>query len=332
MKQYLLYLLCLTIFPQCAMDSDDTSKLKKKRMQEMQQAIKENSVENFLSCISTQTGKNRLKAFRTAVVQNSHAITHHIPAELKDQLLVLSARHGSRTVAGFLSRLDTYQYSPITDYAFFEALKTQHLKIAKILLDKGANINQRIHHRVCDQITFLHYFILEDFRDSFTIIKWLLGQGADPDLVSSESDVPLIDAEEDLPIIELLCDHGADPNKPDDIGDTALTNFCGELFLDKEKIKIMIQLLEAGTDINRQDSQGKTALHAATQNNNCRAALVLLHYKASKEIIDNDKKSPCYYIRTNEMHVLFSSPTLAPLPLAAKEAKLEMQKKKIKLL
>lgn len=332
MKQYLLYLLCLAIFPQCAMDSDYTSKLKKQRMQELQQAIKENSVENFLSCISTHTGKNRLKAFRTAVVQNSYAITHHIPAELKDQLLVLSARHGSRTVAEFLTSLDTYQYSLITDYAFFEALQTQHLKIAKILLDKGASINQRIHHRVCGQITLLHYFILEDFRGSFTIIKWLLEQGADPDLVSSESDIPLLDAEDDLPIVELLCDHGADPNKPDAVGDTALKNFCGGLFLDNEEIKIMIQLLAAGTDINTQNSQGKTALHRAAQTNNIRAALILLHYGASKEIIDNDKKFPSCYIHTNEMCALFSSCTLAPLPKAVQFAQLAIQKKKIKIL
>lgn len=332
MKLYFIYLMCLGIFTLFAMDSDHASKLKKELPKELQQAIEEDSLENFLSYISTNTGKNRLKAFRTAVIQKAHAITHNIPTDLKDQLLVLAARHGSQTVARFLTRLNTYQYSPITDYAFFEALKTQHLKIAKLLLDKGANINHRVKDGVCDQVTLLHHFILDDFNDNnFAIIKWLLDQGADPDLVSSESDVPLQDAEDELPIVELLCDHGADPNKRDDVGDITLINFCG-IFLHNEEIQIMIQLLKAGTDINAKNSQGRTFLHKATQANNITAALILLHHGASKEIIDKNEKFPGDYIHTHEMRILFNSPTLPPLPKAVQNAQLAIQKKKIKLL
>ncbi|CAN5149750.1 hypothetical protein BH09DEP1_BH09DEP1_4310 [soil metagenome] len=356
---YGYFLIALSIFcKQYSMNSANAEALQMMQSKELQRAINEDSVKKFLNCISACDEKTRLKAFRAAVIQKADAITHNIPSHLKDQLLVCAAaKHKSRTVTEFLTQLPTYQYSAITDDAFFEALNAKHFKIAKVLLDRGANMN-RLTHDIFEEDpsdsdnderkTLLHHAVYDGDEDRIPLIKWLLEQGADPDTPSLAGDSPLHDiAWDEDAASELLCDHGADPNARDSKGNTALMSYItsGSTWDHKES-KCLVQIIEAGANINARNNYGETALHLAAWEGNSCTASILLHYGADKEICDNDNHTPYQhtflvrfnltrYLLSNPANVairaLLSNPILPPLPQIAVKTQKAIKKKKSKI-
>lgn len=327
----------------------------------LQAAIQEDSPEKFHNLLSYVGIEGaQLRAFECAVKLKARKIISTISQTLKEKFLILAARHRSLLVTEFLTQPTIYQYSPATETAFYEALKKKHFATAKLLIDKGININRLTHDifdeyssvdNVSEQKTLLHHLIY-DGEENIPFIKWLLEQGADPDKPSLEGNHPLHDTVwDEFAIVELLCDYGADPNARNARGNTTLMEFirCGKSW-GHEESRGIIQLIAAGANVNAQNSTGATALHLAVIEGNPCAALILLHFGASQEIRDKNQHIPCEVLLDNEFiqrnliqylqappieyhefKALFSNPILPKLHKKAVETQEAIKKKKVKL-
>lgn len=328
----------------------------------LQRVIKEDSLSHFRDLLSTiATEKAQLYTFESAVKQNAQAITHTISQYLKDRFLILAARHGSQYVAEFLTQPHIYQYSSVTETAFYDALKKKHFKIAELFLNRGTDINQLTYDVFDEELsdlckeetkkkTLLHHLVYRGDEEDIPTMRWLLAHGADPDKPSTDGDHPLHDIVwDEFGTVELLCDHGADPNARNSKGNTSLmTCITSGGTWNHQESKAVIEIITAGADLDAQNSEGDTALHLAVQEDNPCTALILLHYGASKEICDNKQRTPYAFLQerlkcrstaikhnwtnVDELKALLSNPVLPPLPQIAMAAQEAIRKKKVKLL
>ena len=170
--------------------------------------------------------------------------------------------------------------------AFYEALKKVDFKAAKLLLDSGININHLTYDVFEEDLlesdqderkTLLHHAVFATDKENVPLIKWLLEQGADPDIPSLEGDHPLHDIVwDEIAALELLCDYGADPNARDSNGNTPLmTCITSGHTWNHEEARAIIPIIATGSDINAKNSEGNTALHLAVRKGNSCTALIL---------------------------------------------------------
>lgn len=118
------------------------------------------------------------------------------------------------------------------------------------------------------------------------MISLLIKKGADPNEICSYLNMTSLmwAGSSDAPLAaQALIDNGADINKKDHLGETALHHAID--WRDKEVIKV---LLDNGIDINAQDNSGMTPLQKAIMRNNIAAIKTLLKYKADIEIKDDN--------------------------------------------
>lgn len=113
---------------------------------------------------------------------------------------------------------------------------------------------------VCDEFgRSLLALAIEDH--SVSAVQYLLENGATPNIVDSDGWSPLYNAYDDSTITALLLEHGADVNQRNRFGRTALMgSICRVLWSEKIETVVM-QLLQAGADVNCIDDEGKSLLH-----------------------------------------------------------------------
>jgi ankyrin repeat protein len=124
-----------------------------------------------------------------------------------------------------------------------------HLEIIKLLIDRGADVNARMHSSTETRTVFTH--------------QWLYEDGATPFLRAAQSS--------DLVLMKLLLEHGADPKLNTDDGTTPLMVASGIGWVEgvtyewsqaanDDTVKM---LLDLGLDVNLHNSEGRTALMGA---------------------------------------------------------------------
>jgi len=124
-----------------------------------------------------------------------------------------------------------------------------HLEMIKLLIDRGADVNTRMHSSTETRTIFTH--------------QWLFEEGATPFLRAAQSS--------DLVLMKLLLEHGADPKLNTDDNTTPLMVASGIGWVEgvtyewsrDANLETVTMLLDLGVDMNLHNSEGRTALMGA---------------------------------------------------------------------
>ncbi len=140
-------------------------------------------------------------------------------------------------------------------------------------------------------------------NDDFEQAKSLLEQGANPNIVKlskyggSFKETPLREAiaNDNIKIANLLLSHGANPNTLIYFGyEDAISPL--QMAVEKHNLILVDLLLKKGTDINAQDTFGRTALHTAQNHGYTDIKELLIIHGADAYIEDNSGYIPEDYI------------------------------------
>jgi ankyrin repeat protein len=124
-----------------------------------------------------------------------------------------------------------------------------HFEIIKLLIERGADVNARMHSSTETRTIFTH--------------QWLYEEGATPFLRAAQSS--------DLTLMNLLLEHGADPKLTTDDGTTPLMVASGIGWVEgvtyewsrDANVQTVKMLLDLGIDVNARNAEGRTALMGA---------------------------------------------------------------------
>ncbi len=134
-----------------------------------------------------------------------------------------------------------------------EAVKKDLIEIAKILINKGLDVNIKNH----EGITPLHAAVESG---NFEMVELLLDKGADPNTKDKYDCTPLYRAVygKKLLVIKKLVEGGADMNI---LGESGLSPLCYSIKNSCDDIAEF--LIESGADVNLRNNDGFTPLHYA---------------------------------------------------------------------
>lgn len=143
---------------------------------------------------------------------------------------------------------------PQIDPELKQAIEEKSLKTVRALIKNGVPVNAKFKTEYkCDSTPLK----LAVDLNALKIAEALLIAGANPNPVPTE-DHPLATAlfRQSAKMMSLLLEHGANPNHPGDLKKTCLMDA-----VDREEIQFVNLLLDAGTDLNLRDAEGRQAIH-----------------------------------------------------------------------
>ncbi|MGA2775299.1 MAG: DUF2062 domain-containing protein [Candidatus Omnitrophota bacterium] len=205
------------------------------------------------------------------------------PDEVAKQNVVSEANKTTDNNAT-INALDEHGFTQL-----IEAAKSNSLEVAKLLMDKGVDVNLKdantgatalmyaVGHGNLDMVKLLlenkadinatdkaeqTALMIAAMNGSLEITKLLIEKGADINLQEGYKMNALMFAlsQSNLDVAKLLIDKGTDVNAKDLTGETALMMTAEGDFPDITKI-----LIDKGADINAKDKDGKTALAMANE-------------------------------------------------------------------
>ncbi|XP_022663373.1 protein fem-1 homolog A-like [Varroa jacobsoni] len=160
----------------------------------------------------------------------------------------------------------------------FTAAKKGVVEIVRYLLEMcGANSEQRGIYEVPFDRT-MHYVTplwCAAVVGKIEVCRILVEHGADVNTVSDTGSTAVRSAcyMSNIDVVQFLVGQGADVNRPNQNGGTCLINSV-------QSIELCQFLIDKGADINARDSQFKTALHYAVQEDRVETTKLLLSYGA----------------------------------------------------
>jgi ankyrin repeat protein len=154
-------------------------------------------------------------------------------------------------------------------------------EIVKLLIDKGAKVNQQNHNGE----TALMIAARKQYLD---IVETLLGAGALPDLTDKKGSSALMKSVllGNIPISNALIRAGADLNLANDFNRTALIYAVA-----KNHEEMALGIIQPGVDVNARDKMGKSAILYAAQNGNLNILKKLIQAGARVDLKDKDKSA-----------------------------------------
>lgn len=238
-------------------------------------------------------------------------LLHKLAREDKEGMNALcwAALKGNRPLVLLLleSGFDINRESRQSESALACAVRHQRVSTVKLLLERGANANTRLHpYRV-----LLHAVRVDDEA----MVRDLLMHGAHvtPRYRNAYTALHQAAANGNIPILRLLLDHGAGV---DDIGGGITALHAAIKNIHQHKIQsghtleeILAQraeavkfLLEKGADINARDPDGRTAIHCAVMERQETIARILIENMADVEATDRIGRTALHYavIHKNE--------------------------------
>ena len=199
-------------------------------------------------------------------------------------------------VYSLLKHADDSLFIPDQSTLLFSACDSDHLELAKLLLKRGADVNEW-RNGSAGWATCLH---IASRHGHLPLMRSLIDYGATVNMVHSGNDSPLIDAAVygKIEAVRLLLDNGADVDLVKegaaDLGDgTALSCACA-----CDMVEIAELLLDYGADINFINMEGDTplllALHEQPQ---CLAVIpLLLSRGADVSIVNKEGRTALDYV------------------------------------
>ena len=177
------------------------------------------------------------------------------------------------------------------------ALAMEHLKVAQILYQQGANIDvQGVYNRAP--------LYCASCGGHLEIVQWLLHRGADPNS-SDEADgsTALHEAARRgfLEVARTLLRYNADPNIQDRDGEIPL-HWASR----SGKSDLARLLLEEGGDVNARREDGSTPLHLASKNECLKVARLLIDHGVDIGVEDNRGMTPLQVARGSDLAELLS--------------------------
>jgi ankyrin repeat protein len=166
------------------------------------------------------------------------------------------------------------------------------LKMARVLLDYGANVNAGNNRGQ----TLLHQMLWADNKDRFSAAQLLIEHGADVNAQDNYNDTPLHLAPLflELKLVQMLVNHGADVNAVNNEGKTPLHKV---LWADnKDRFSAAQLLIEHGADVNAQDKYHTTPLHLAPNYLELELVQMLVNHGADVNAVDNEGKTPLHKV------------------------------------
>lgn len=150
-------------------------------------------------------------------------------------------------------------------------------EITELLLKKNADVNVTGTYKTIKNQTPLYQAII---KGKFDLAEKLLKKKADPNIADSEGSFPLAEvvvrSDANPEFIKKLIENGADVNKQESNGSTALLYAASNKALNpKTRQEIVKLLIENGADKSIKNKNGEDALFWAKKNGNDKAAEML---------------------------------------------------------
>jgi len=151
-------------------------------------------------------------------------------------------------------------------YKFIKAIKEVNYKDIKVAVEKGVNINTRDYD---DKKTAL---IIATRKKELPLVKYLLGNGAKPNLVGKDGKTALVIAAEagNRAMVDVLIEAGADLDLADKNGTTPL---IAAVLVKRDKIVEL--LIKGGADFTLEDYSGRSPLQHAIDHRRSKTEKIL---------------------------------------------------------
>ena len=180
-------------------------------------------------------------------------------------------------------------------FPLLAALNDNHIEVAELLLEHGANIDVQ----EWAGKTILLKAISETQHNTGDIVKFLLKHGSDVNAQDNTLSSPLhLTAFHGKPeVAQILVEHKADINSQNDTGKTPLHMLSESLTHDEGNvIKHSLTLLKFGAEMNKRDGNGETPLHLATRWDQLKLAGLLLEHGADATVENDEGETPLHVL------------------------------------
>jgi hypothetical protein len=178
------------------------------------------------------------------------------------------------------------------------------IKLMRLALGTNCDINAKANSKY-DEVTPLHVVARRKDLRARETIAFLLDNGAQIEARDDSGRTPLLRAVYHPDNVRFLLERGADINSQDDDGRTILHTAVQNTILTHELVPYLI---EQGADVNAQDNKKNTPLHAWCLDTNYidinreKLLIALLEANANPEIKNQDGKTPLDLLKQSQFH------------------------------